>query len=883
MVSLSQAGRAADGRAMRGRAAPLGPKARARRPAPGPSGGRLVAREAGPARKSVNATHSLSSALAGRIEWDREGVLGSGATGTSGSPAAAALIFEEEVRQSRNETTSRFEEEDAAAKQTVNRLITEAPDAYALCAVAKTHWRSFDATATTRAIAWLAKFSTIKDDREVVIDAEEETHRESLNAIAGDAVKRLRALVGKHAMEFSARDVVVLLGGFAQLGWDLVPALSDRVRVLVESGSGGLHLSKLSAQEIVCAVWALGSCAGGHGGRGARPSPSSFLSRKGLRRLEDTCLTHLTSGSLEAAQMVQIVWGFGQLNHKLAGQAWYGGIRENYDQDSLKALQPAEQALFAWSLGRVGLTNDKALGQLLLRAFKSTLKQYDLVSMNSILKCFHAMKIKVNSDLLEKCEVRCLQCMSKCSTGPISDFIYRCVKARHNVNVHTRVYIENTINSKMSDLGAKEMALLLWSFAKLGHKPKQTFLKRLESQFEVLEMQPQSLSLLIWAYAKLKLPVSKRFAEAHYFMVWKRLEEMNTQCLANIMWSYGRLGMDVPKDLFDCLMTHFRLRLSECNSQNISNVMVSCARLGKSPGAGLIEVVEVTSARKMHTFSSQGMANMLWSFVKLSHVPSEEFLLSFQKNFGATVHKASPQNVANVVWSFAQIQHTPYDSVMSAILDKVETKLDTFSEQDVATLLWGCGKLKYSINARLLRKFQSFCLKRSRRFSLHDISLSLWGFTQQQVDPRPEVTQAMYEMSVRHLDKSFHAEAFVHVVWSLSVRNAGGLNRGAILCHRYREQILESVHALSGYDASKLFCSMSFLDCMSPEICAKLMKIIAQRIHTYDSSQLQSILNASETLDLSSDTGCASEEDWFAFNQRIQSELAGAGRPKGGV
>ena len=57
--------------------------------------------------------------------------------------------------------------------------------------------------------------------------------------------------------------------------------------------------------------------------------------------------------------MVQIVWGFGQLNHKLAGQAWYGGIRENYDQDSLKALQPAEQALFAWSLGRVGLTNDK--------------------------------------------------------------------------------------------------------------------------------------------------------------------------------------------------------------------------------------------------------------------------------------------------------------------------------------------------------------------------------------------------------------------------------------------------------------------------------------------------------------------------------------------
>ena len=127
------------------------------------------------------------------------------------------------------------------------------------------------------------------------------------------------------------------------------------------------------------------------------------------------------------------------------------------------------------------------------------------------------------------------------------------------------------------------------------------------------------------------------------------------------------------------------------------------------------------------------------------------------------------------------------------------------------------------------------------------------------------------------------AEAFVHVVWSLSVRNTGGLNRGAILCHRYREQILESVHTLSGYDASKLFCSMSFLDCMSPEICAKLMKIIAQRIHTYDSSQLQSILNASETLDLSNDMGCASEEEWFAFNQRIQSELAGAGRPKGGV
>ncbi len=487
--------------------------------------------------------------------------------------------------------------------------------------------------------------------------------------------------------------------------------------------------------------------------------------------------------------------------------------------------------------------------------------------MNLMLKCFHLMKIKVPQDVLAKCEVRCLQCMSKCDTSSISDFIYRCVKTRHTVNVHTRVYVENLVNSKMEDLGAKDMALLMWSFAKLGHKPKATFLKRLENQFELLEMKPQSLSLLIWAYAKLRLPVYPRFSEAHFYMVWKELDGMNMQCLANIMWSYGRLGLAVPADLFQQLAEHFRVNLRECNAQNVSNILISMARMGHCPDRDLLSRVEVhlSSEEVMAKFSCQGLSNVLWSLIKLKWAPAEQFMLSFQKQFGAQVHKASPQNIANVVWSFAQMRYSPYESVMESLFRVVAAKLDTFSEQDVATLLWGCGKLRYRISDRLLAKLQSYCLKRARHFSLHDISLTLWGFTQQQLDVQPEVLQAMYEMSIKHLDKAFHTEAFVHVVWSLSVRNKVGLNRGAVLVERYEQQVLESVHTLSGYDASKLFCSLSFLDCMTPGLCEKLVKIIEARTHSYDESQLQSILNAVDALDLDL---CGP-----AFRDRLQSQL----------
>lgn len=152
----------------------------------------------------------------------------------------------------------------------------------------------------------------------------------------------------------------------------------------------------------------------------------------------------------------------------------------------------------------------------------------------------------------------------------------------------------------------------------------------------------------------------------------------------------------------------------------------------------------------------------------------------------------------------------------------------------------------------LLKKFHAYCLKRSTQFSLHDISLSLWGFTQQSLDLRPELIQAMYERTMKHLDKEFHPEAFVHVVWALSVRDTEGLNRGALLVKKYEAEVLRRVQDLSGYDASKLYCSMSFMGVLTerPRICDKLQSVIENRINSYDEGQLQSIINAYEALDL---------------------------------
>jgi hypothetical protein len=714
------------------------------------------------------------------------------------------------------------------ATRAAHRLITEAPDAMGLALVAEKHWRSFDATATVRTVAWLAKFSTLPSQADI-----DDQQADVMTSLGEDnvALVRLKSLVSKFSSTFSTRDVVVLLSAFAQLGLSLTPALADRARTLTEA-----NLATLSSQEVVCTVWALGRV-------------KAKASKRLLRSLEDRCLS--CSSAMKINELVQMFWGFGQLSHKVT-KKWYQNLKEHSHLQHFKDLQPSEQALFAWSLSTVGLWEDKLVTKTLLEMFRSSIRQYDLISMNLVLKCFHRMKIKVPSDLLTKCEVRCLQCMSKCPTGPITDFIYRCVKSRHTVNVHTRVHVENLVFSKMEDLSSKDMALLMWSFAKVGHKPKQRFLKKMENHFEVLSVKPQSLSLLIWAYAKLRLPVSTRFSKAHYYMVGEALSEMNMQCLSNVMWSYGRLGMDVPKDLFAELTNHLKLNLKVCNSQHISNIMVSCARLGMRPDDELLSMIELVSMQKLSTFSCQGMSNMLWSFVKLNWKPKEEFMLSFQKHFGASVQKSSPQNHANVLWSFAQMHYMPYDSVMESLFESVELKLDTFKEHDIATILWACGKLKYRMSPVLLKKFHAYCLKRSTQFSLHDISLSLWGFTQQSLDLRPELIQAMYERTMTHLDKEFHPEAFVHVVWALSVRDTEGLNRGALLVEKYEEEVLRRVQDLSGYDASKLYCSMSFMGVLTerPRICNKLQSVIENRINSYDEGQLQSIINAYEALDL---------------------------------
>ena len=99
------------------------------------------------------------------------------------------------------------------------------------------------------------------------------------------------------------------------------------------------------------------------------------------------------------------------------------------------------------------------------------------------------------------------------------------------------------------------------------------------------------------------------------------------------------------------------------------------------------------------------------------------------------------------------------------------------------------------------------------------------------------------------MDRRWSCGGFVSLLWAVSLsRNSG--NRGAILVERYEEELLRTASTLSPYDASKLFCSMAFLGMEGQQrlygiLCDKILANMA----AYDSSQLQSILNASEALD----------------------------------
>jgi len=320
--------------------------------------------------------------------------------------------------------------------------------------------------------------------------------------------------------------------------------------------------------------------------------------------------------------------------------------------------------------------------------------------------------------------------------------------------------------------------------------------------------------------------------------------------------------------MFEKMTDHFRLKLKEgeLNSQHVANMLWACARLSRAPGGDLLRLVERLFLHRGGEFSSQGMSNVLWSMVKIGHTPSDEFLVSFQQHFvdkmagprsGSARRGASPQNVANVLYSCVKLGHKPSKEVIFAIFEMADDGLlDSWAEQDVGTLLWACGKLEIRIPPPLLRQIEDFCLRRARKrasergFSLHDVSLALWGFTQQpKCVIREEVLTSLLERGEECLDRRWSCGGFVSLLWAVSLsRNSG--NRGAILVERYEEELLRTASTLSPYDASKLFCSMAFLGMEGQQrlygiLCDKILANMA----AYDSSQLQSILNASEALD----------------------------------
>ncbi|WP_422491352.1 DUF1601 domain-containing protein, partial [Endozoicomonas sp. ALE010] len=285
---------------------------------------------------------------------------------------------------------------------------------------------------------------------------------------------------------------------------------------------------------------------------------------------------------------------------------------------------------------------------------------------------------------------------------------------------------------KARDIGAQEIANLLWAMAKLvdnGQKRTPEFNEAVAVLMPHVNTQkkqfiPQGIANLLWAMAKLvdneqqQTQGLKEAVAALLPHVNAQKADFKPQEIANLLWAMAKL-MDndrkwVPelKETVAVLLPHVNAQKNQFNAQEITNQLWAMAKLvdnGLERTPGLNEAVAVllphVNVQKAN-FKPQGIVNLLWAMAKLvdngQELTSEfnEALAALLPHVNALKDCFIPQHIANLLWAMAklvdngQVQTPELKKAVVALLPHVNAQKDQFSPQHITNLLWAMAKLE---------------------------------------------------------------------------------------------------------------------------------------------------------------------------------------------
>ena len=251
---------------------------------------------------------------------------------------------------------------------------------------------------------------------------------------------------------------------------------------------------------------------------------------------------------------------------------------------------------------------------------------------------------------------------------------------------------------------ARQIANLLWSYAKLGYHGNHSIVRHLSDQVPTVtvdDFEPQHLANTLWAWATMRhLPSVDAFAALERRML-ACVDDFIPRNIANTLWAWANMRHQPPADALAALERRMLACVDDFRPQNLSNTVWAWATMGHLPSARALAALERRMLACADDFIPQNIANTLWAWATMRHQPSTDAIAALERRMLACVDVFKPQNLANTLWAIAML------------INSIEGDSITCRPTRRVMRLWGTTAIDQNVLDRLLHRLEHAAQLRS--------------------------------------------------------------------------------------------------------------------------------------------------------------------------
>ncbi|KAF6263227.1 hypothetical protein COO60DRAFT_485251 [Scenedesmus sp. NREL 46B-D3] len=294
------------------------------------------------------------------------------------------------------------------------------------------------------------------------------------------------------------------------------------------------------------------------------------------------------------------------------------------------------------------------------------------------------------------------------------------------------------------------LSICLWAFAKLGHRPTDSFtgkaLRAVQGQLCSPSCRPVDLAVLLYSCAALRFRPQRQWMDVHGAALVQRAGRLSVRETANVLWAHGRLGVS-PRDpdVLRLLMKQLYYGMQDANGRDLASSLWALASIGHKPDKAWMGIFGAQAEALVHEFTPQEIANLLWAYAKLGMKPPHMLLVALWESVGGSSSSAAGSGGGSPTSSLGSVFAAPLSSAAAAdglgsgssSSGGVTARLSAFKPGELSMLLWALASLQLAPGKLWWEQFLQASYHKMTSQSPQSLSTIIWSLSELQLQPPP--------------------------------------------------------------------------------------------------------------------------------------------------